>query len=85
MLCAPWRKPVGMGRCLCVVVREGPGWYGRCPYGGCILVSKEPRRVLQGWGLWGFLAGEQHDQICVWDNSSGHDGEKDLEGHRPEE
>ena len=63
-----------MGRCLCVVVREGPGWYGRCPYGGCILVSKEPRRVLQGWGLWGFLAGEQHDQICVWDNSSGHDG-----------
>ena len=65
--------------------RGGAGLAGGGPCEGCILVSKEPRRVLQGWGLWGFLAGEQQNQICIWDNSSGHDGEKGLEGHRSEE
>lgn len=52
---------------------------------GCILASKEPRRVFQGWGLWGFLSGQQQDQICIGDNSSGHDGEKGLEEHRSED
>ena len=63
----------------------------------CILASKEPRCVLWSWGLWGFLAGQQQDQICIGGNSSGHDGRKvwrDTEqrretrpeqGHRPED